>query len=149
MALAKRRISEYLRAIRWLAVVALINALAGDFFYNWIPTPYDEVAFNLVRAAIYGCGGWLLVRAGFDSLWWAATAGFVLNFVDHPIAKGGLFLADGERMAFYGVMLSFVMFVAIPMLVSVIGGYFAGRASVPSNPTAERDARKSGARPSL
>jgi len=149
MALAQRRIAQYLRAIRWPVVVALINALLGSLLYNWLPTPYDEVAFNIVRALIYGWGGWLLVRAGFDSLWWAATAGFVLNFVDHPIAKGGLFLARGERMAFYGVMLSFVMFVAIPMLVAVMGGYFARRASVPSNPTVERDARKSGARPSL
>ena len=110
----------YLKTIRWAIALAAINSLLAAVIFDW---PWGDVAYNLARVAILVYAAWVLIRAGITSLWVAAATGLLLFFIDHPVVRGGHFLVAGETMGFYGVLISFVMFAAIPMVVTAIGAY--------------------------
>ena len=111
---------HFLRVIRWPIVLAALNALVSGLIVNW---PLGVVAYNLLRLVILVYAAWLLVRGGITNLWLLALAGLLLFFVDHPLVGGGEFLLTGQTMAFYGVLISFVMFAPIPMAITALSGY--------------------------
>ena len=120
MATPKAGAVPYLKTIRWPIALAALNSLLAAVIFDW---PWGDVAYNLARLAILIYAAWVLVRAGITSLWVSALTGLLLFFIDHPVVRGGHFLIARETMGFYGVLISFVMFAAIPMMVVAICAY--------------------------
>jgi hypothetical protein len=110
----------YLKTIRWPIALAALNSLLAAVIFDW---PWGDVAYNLARLVILLYAAWVLVRAGITSLWVSAFTGLLLFFIDHPVVRGGHFLIADEPMGFYGVLISFVMFAAIPMVVTAVAAY--------------------------
>ncbi len=90
--------------------------------------------FTLVRLLLMFLGGWFIFAKAATRLWVSAVMGPVVLVVDHIALKGGDFLYEwifkADRMyltAFFGVMVSFVMFMPFAMIISLVGGFFASR----------------------
>ncbi len=115
---------RYIWVLRWPIVLTFVNSSLGGIVFDW---PMGDVAFNLTRLAILIYAASLLIAGGFTSLWVASLAGLLLFFIDHPVIRGGSFLIAGERKAFYGVLLSFALFVAVPMALSALAAYLFRR----------------------
>ncbi len=94
------------------------------------------IGFNIGRVILAAWGGWYIVFKTKSNLWFAALVGIIIMTVDHIILKGGFFLLaqlfwpelvqNKGVLAFYGVLISFVMFAPIVALIS-LGGGFIGR----------------------
>ena len=119
-------VRRYLWILRGPCALTVFISLVSGVAFNW---PLGDVAFNFARICILVFAVWLLVRGGITNLWSISLAGFLLFFVDHLVVKGGSFLISGEIMAFFGVLISFVMFVAIPMAITAFSGYILRRRS--------------------
>ena len=124
MATTAARSGTYFRLLRWPIILAAVNSLASGLIFDW---PFGDVAYNVVRVAILVYAAWLLIQGGITNLWLIALAGLLLSFIDHPVVRGGSFLLAGETMAFYGVLISFVMFAAVPMVIAALSGYLMRR----------------------
>jgi hypothetical protein len=93
--------------------------------------------FDVCRAAIAAWAGWRVVISGSGGLGVAALAGAFTFLIDHVVIKGGYFLVSAalvggtERyqfiLAFVGVCVSYLMFVAFPMAIALSGGAAARR----------------------
>ncbi len=93
------------------------------------------VLFNIGRLAIAAWAGWRVVSLGSGSLSQAALSGAIVFLIDHVFLKGGYFLGEAvlttgvDRhkylLAFGGVCVSYLMFVAIPVGLAVCGGLAA------------------------
>lgn len=112
---------EYLITIKFPMMLIIINSILGYFLFQVLPGASSYIIFNIFRAIIIMWAGWLLTRSG-RSLSVAALAGVLLLFLDHPVITGSLFIIQGEYQAFYGVLISFVMFAIVAAIVAVIGG---------------------------
>jgi hypothetical protein len=129
----------------FLKTVALPGTLlvlnyALQFLYSFVPAPFGVITFNLVRLLLAAWAGWRVTSRRIGGLTQAAAAGAVLLFVDHVIIRGGSFLVaqmvapgwvDNKGFqGFGGVLVSYVMFVWIPVVFSIAGGVFGRRVTV-------------------
>ena len=112
---------EYLITIKYPVLLIIINSILGYSLYQVLPATVGDAIFNVFRILIIAWAGWVLNRSG-RSLGVAALTGILLLFLDHPVITGGLFIIQSEYQAFYGVLISFVMFAIVAALVAVIGG---------------------------
>jgi hypothetical protein len=102
------------------------------------------VIMNLFRVFLFAWAGWRVVRRAGSGGWASAWAGISIMVVDHVFLKGGWFVVDHLRgleddqhhylMAFYGVLISFVMFCPIAGLIGYLGGRAARSARSPPAP---------------
>ncbi|MEW8351996.1 MAG: hypothetical protein AB2687_27135 [Candidatus Thiodiazotropha taylori] len=111
---------DYLLTIKYPALLIIINSILGHSLYQVLPAAAGDVIYNLFRIFIIAWAGWLVNKSGM-SLGVAAFTGILLLFIDHPVITGGLFIIQSEYQAFYGVLLSFVMFAIVAALVAIIG----------------------------
>jgi hypothetical protein len=79
----------------------------------------------LIRDALTFYVGWVVLFWNKGSLWRAAFAGALVFLVDHPVVRGTIFLLQGEVTAFWGVLISYVMFFWLSMLFAVVGALVA------------------------
>jgi hypothetical protein len=120
-------------AMMWRpAIYILINFFLINTLFSLLPYGLGDVLYNLGRILIIFYAGWLVIRKGMATLWYAALAGMFLYFADHVVLKGGVFLLnyllkpEGPGLAaFIGVVVSFIMFTPLAMSVGAIGGFFA------------------------
>jgi hypothetical protein len=129
----------FLKTVGLPATLLVLN-YALQFFYNFVPAPFGVITFNLVRLVLAAWAGWRVTSRGIGGLTQAAAAGAVLLFVDHVIIRGGSFLVaqiiappwvDNKGFqAFGGVLVSYVIFVWIPVVFSIAGGMIGRRSTV-------------------
>jgi hypothetical protein len=120
-------------AMMWRpAIYILINFFLINTLFSLLPSGLGDVLYNLGRISIIFYAGWLVIRKGMATLWYAALAGMFLYFVDHVLLKGGVFLLnyllkpEGPGLAAYvGAVVSFIMFTPLAMSVGAMGGFFA------------------------
>jgi len=117
---------NYLRTIKspifWMVVVSILPSVPETI----LPEEYDAVLFNAARLALCVWAGWLVASLHTtSSLWASAWAGALLDVISHVVIKGGYFLLLGEYTAVAGVLISFVMFLWVPMAAAAAGGSFA------------------------
>lgn len=132
--------------VGWLKAIWRALALSAVNYFAWPFTAYvvqpsvATAGFNVGRLVIMLWAGYLAVRGAGSRLWGAALAGMAVMMVDHIFLKGGLFLVQqlrGERfgqfgenaylMAFFGVLVSFVMFCPLAGLAGALGGMVGRR----------------------
>jgi hypothetical protein len=108
-----------------------------------MPRRVEEVAFFISGAVIaFWAGGRAARSADRAPLWAAAVAGALVASLDHLVLTGGAvlrgYITDSHAipfltrsadylMVFWGVVISFVMFVPIAMLIGVAGGLLRRR----------------------
>jgi hypothetical protein len=117
-------VKEYFLIIRIPAVLIIINSILWHFLDQGLSDTFVVIVFNLFRCMTVAWAGWLLIKSG-RGLAGAALAGVILFFFDHPVVTGMLFIIQGELQAFFGVLISFVMFAIVAALVGIIGGLFS------------------------
>ncbi|MEW8441788.1 MAG: hypothetical protein AB2689_26885 [Candidatus Thiodiazotropha taylori] len=117
---------DYLITIKYPALLIIINSILWHTPYYVIPGIAGDIIFNAFRMILIAWAGWLLGSSG-KSFSVAAFTGVILLFLDHPVITGGLFITQGEYQAFYGVLVSFVMFAVVAALVAVIGWWLNRR----------------------
>ena len=110
-----------------VCVAAAINYAITNFF--------GDALFNIGRVVLALVGGWLVMSHGRAGLWLAASVGPLVMLIDHVILKGGFFVwahyylpqaVQGEGLlAAGGVLVSYVMFLPIAALCSLLGGLAA------------------------
>ena len=112
-----------------IGILAMINY----FFAGLI---YGDIGFNIGRFMLADFGGWLIVSRADSSLFVSALLGPFIFIIDHVTFKGEYFLisyfypsdvneAIGFLEAFYGVLISFVMFVPLAAIVSLGFGFIS------------------------
>lgn len=119
------------------SLVAPVTAAVANYLV-WtfvVPARWSDLPFDVCRGIIAAWAGWRVVSHGAGSLGLAALAGAVPLLVDHVVIKGGYFLVSAvlvvdparhrSLLAFAGVCVSYLMFVAIPMAISFCGGVAA------------------------
>jgi hypothetical protein len=120
-------------ALALVALAAAVNSIAWAFV--WKAVPGAPLLFLAGRLSIAVWAGWRAVSLASSGLLGSALAGAMVFLIDHVIIKGGYFLfqaalSSGSEshafaLAFGGVCLSYVMFVAVPAVVGVLGGLAA------------------------
>jgi hypothetical protein len=120
---------NFLKAILIPLCVVIINFTV---FTLW---GRRTIISDIIRMVAVFAGGWLIVKKDAGNLLHAALAGPFLIFVDHVLLMGGYALLfhfiDPARfgyqglMAFGGVIVSYIMFLWIPLLIAFIGGIAA------------------------
>ena len=128
---AKRDIREFVYEIRIPVLAAMTWAVLGMVTTSLTDPVFDTI-WEAVRVALVGIAGFLVTRRGKFGLWYATLAGAVVMLADHVVVKGIYFIVVGELVAAGGVLLSYVMFVWVAALVSLLGG-LAGRVAARSN----------------
>jgi hypothetical protein len=123
---------KFLAMMRRPAIYILINFFLINTLFSLLPYGLGDVLYNLGRISIIFYTGWLVIRKGMATLWYAGLAGMFLYGIDHVVLKGGVFLLnyllkpEGPGLAaFIGVVVSFIMFTPLSMSVGAIGGFFA------------------------
>ena len=111
-----------------IALLAIINHFVTGYLFG-------DFGFNIGRFVLAIGGGWYVVSRGEHSLWFAASIGPFILFIDHLFLGGGHFLLeflfstdsdDGSLFeAFLGVLLSFLMFFPVAAILSLIPGVSA------------------------
>lgn len=106
--------------IKWpLILIAIISVL-----FQILETQKDaEIIFNVLRVSFFVWAGWLAFSYKPTSLLWCALAGALMFLLSHVIIAGGFFLIQSEFKAFLGVILSYILFVTIPILLALTGGF--------------------------
>lgn len=130
----------FLKIIAFPATLLALNYTLLRLLYSYLTAPFGEILFNLVRLVLAAWAGWRVTRYAVAGLKTAAAAGAVLLFVDHVLIRGGSFVVaqllvpewvDNKGFqGFAGVLVSYVMFVWIPVAASTVGGLFGRRARV-------------------
>ncbi len=115
---------EYFLTIKIPVLLIIINSILWHFLDLGLSDISVAIVFNFFRGMTIAWAGWLLVKSG-RGLAGAALAGVILFFLDHPVVTGMLFIIQGESQAFYGVLISFVMFSVVAALFGIIGGLFS------------------------
>jgi hypothetical protein len=110
----------------------VINFFLINTLFGLLPNGISDITYNFGRIAIIFYTGWLVVHKKAGGRWHAALAGTVIYFIDHVALKGGIFLMnyffkpDGLGLtAFSGVIVSFIIFIPLSMLISMLGGLYA------------------------
>lgn len=133
-----RRGPGWLRSI-WPALAAsAVNFLAWPFAGHVLASSTVTIGFNVTRLVIMLWAGYLATRVGACGFWAAALAGVAVMVVDHVVLKGGWFLAshlrgaqfealgeDAFLMAFFGVLVSFVLLSPVAALAGFMGRILA------------------------
>jgi hypothetical protein len=118
------------------ALALPVLAAVLNYLVWWaLPIPGSAVLSLVARLLIPAWAGWRVIGLKAGGLGFAAVAGAIPLFVDHVLMKGGYFLvasalAGGTQghhlfLAFGGVCLSYVMFVAIPVAAALCGALVA------------------------
>lgn len=103
-------------------VLAMAWAVLGIVSADVLPeTDIAEAIFFAIRAMLLAAAGWFAIRGSDRGLWTAALIGALVMLADHVIVKGGAFIAAGEYMAFWGVLISYAMFVWAAMALAAVG----------------------------
>lgn len=116
---------DLLKNIRWpLLFMAVVSfcALFGDGSED---QDIELYLFNSSRLILVFWSGWLVIVKQKGGLWLSSITGALMLFLSHVLIKGGYFIIIEEYTAFYGVVISFVMFVWVAMVVSALGGAVA------------------------
>jgi hypothetical protein len=116
---------RYILGLKVVLLLAALNSVLWLVLPHFIPDLITNILLNIARTGLVLWAGWLVVTERIGGLWGAALGGALVLLVDHPIVGGGYFLLTGEREAFVGVLISYVMFVWVTMLFGWLGG-FAG-----------------------
>lgn len=123
---------KYLAVLRRPLFLVVVNFFLVNTLFSLLPFTLGNVAYNTGRIAIIFYAGLLVVERRIGSTWQAALAGAVIYFADHVLLKGGIFLLNylfkPEGMglaAFFGILVSFALFIPLAMLVGGIGGFVA------------------------
>ncbi len=129
----------FLKTIAFPAALTVLN-YALQLLYGYFPSPFGVILFNFVRLLLAAWAGSRVTSYAVGGLKAAAAAGAVLLFVDHVLIRGGFFVfaqlfapewVDNKGVqGFGGVLISYVMFVWIPVAVSTVGGLFGRRTPV-------------------
>lgn len=119
-----------LKTLNGVLVLAAANTLLWSVVAIAFPGLADGVSVWLapvavIRDALTIYVGWVVFFWNKGSLWRAAFAGALVFLVDHPLVRGTIFLLQGEVTAFWGVLISYVMFVWLSMLLAVMGALLA------------------------
>jgi len=115
--------TRYVYVLRAVLLLAVLNSVLWNLFSTETQNMVTVVLFNTVRVALAFWAGWLIVAKHIGKLWGAAFGGALIQFVDHAIVSGAFFLGSGEIQSYTGILISYVMFVWIPMFAGWIGGF--------------------------
>jgi hypothetical protein len=126
-------VKNFLKTIRVPVAIVILNGLVGLTIGGLLPQTLGDIIFNAVRIGAWCYAGWLVVAIGGRGIWKASLAGLVLFFIDHPVMTGGAFAFTTEWMALGGVLVSFLMFLFVPMSFAALGGLVAKAHAKPSN----------------
>lgn len=121
---------ERLKTLKGVLVLAAANALLWSAVAIAFPGFGSGVSIWLapvavIRDALTLYAGWVVLFWNKGSLWRASLAGALVFLIDHPVIRGTMFLLQGEVTAFWGVLISYVMFVWLSMLLAVVGALVA------------------------
>ena len=129
----------FLKTIAFPVALLVLN-YALQLLYGYFPAPFGVILYNFVRLLLAAWAGWRVTSYAVGGLMTAAAAGAVLLFVDHVLIRGGSFVfaqlfapewVDNRGFqGFGGVLVSYVMFVWIPVAFSTVGGMFGRRSLV-------------------
>ena len=121
-----------------ILVILLVNYLLtlmplGEIYESYFKNPI----FNIVKICAYAYIGWLMVYFYDKSLGIAAISGAVVYFFDHVILRFIYFsiifwdietvVASDFQKSLDVLLKSYLFFVPVVLLVSLVGGYFARR----------------------
>ena len=126
---------NYFFEIRWAIALILLNYLVMEAAATWLTEDKIDLLFTIGRGLVCIYAGWLVISNSVGGLWKASLTGALLLFIDHVFLKGGTYLwayffspatfpFDG-LMAFGGVVISYFVFVWVPMALACLGGIAA------------------------
>ncbi len=126
---------RFLIGIRWAIFLILLNYVATHVLGLILVEDTTDHIFLIGRIAGVLAAGWLVVWNSIGRFLHAALAGAFLVFLDHVVLKGGYYLLvhffSPESLpfsalrSFYGVLISYVMFVWIPIGIAMLGAVMA------------------------
>ncbi|MFZ3174550.1 MAG: hypothetical protein WA146_06600 [Thiobacillus sp.] len=143
---------RFVIGIRWPIALILVNYAIASALPLFLSEELTDWIFLGGRVVVTLLVGWLVIWNAIGGWWLAALAGALLNFIDHVICKGGYYLVIhffapdsipfSALQSFWGVLISYIMFLWVPMGVAVVGALAAKllRRLRPPNPPLQRDA---------
>lgn len=130
-----RTVRRFLIGIRWAIALILVNYAIASALVLLIGDRVTGRVFFTGRVIVTLLAGWLVIRNAIGGLRQAAVAGALLIFIDHVVLKGGYYLyvhffapdllPFSALLSFGGVLISYVMFLWVPVGVAIVGALAA------------------------